>query len=298
MDYVDAEDSYLPAALAFPRPIDWFSGSVGNLTLARIIGVDTPRSWIQLHVVLVAAAIAAGLILASRARLTDRATTVLVLFSATATPALLWSVGRYDPLTYVGACLIVLVPSRSSAVLGALVMALGNPEQAVVACAALLILSGASAFRDWRRVALTALATSGTVWLAVQLWLSLNGVGRSRLTVLPEYLGASLHRAMDNPATFAWSWLGVGWLLVLALLVVSPGWSRLWIGASVIGLPALATVLTLDGARVYGMAVLPAYLVAGCHLFRAMTRDSARSAAIGLYAILWIITPVLASPAG
>jgi hypothetical protein len=203
------------------------------------------------------------------------------------------SLGKYDVITFLGAVVFALSRSLPGALLGALIMASGNPEQAVVAAAALLLLSFASEFRQFRQRSSIALGGALAIWALVQLWFASSGMQTGRLQLLPEYLSESIARVVAYPGTALWSWLNAGWLVVLALILVVSGASRKWIAGSLVLVPGLATIITADGDRVFGLIVLPAYLTAGAWLGRTVLNDPrSHPQLVGAFACALLILPV------
>jgi len=90
-----------------------------------------------------------------------------------------------------------------------------------------------------------------------------------------------------------WSWLGVGWLVMLTSLLLVSRKSRLWVLAGLVLIPGLATVVTADGGRVFGLVVLPAYLYALVSLGRSLSLHQPEGRTIvGAFVLLIIILPV------
>ena len=294
---------FLPASQALPQPTGYFSSSLGNLLLARALGIDDVSRWMALHIVLMAAAIGLALLLvllpgregATRDR-QGQAAMVLVLLASSALHTLPGSIGMYDPVTFAGGSLLVLGRSRVLRGLGLVVMCLGNPEQATLASVCLLVLSLHPAARHWRRTGIVAVGLSATWLVVMQAWLATGGAG-SRIVVLPYLLGQSVSATLANPALVIWLWLGCGWLIVGALLAWSRGRDRWVVALALIIIPTLVTLVTVDGARVFGMVTLPAFLVAGgiCWTYLSDV-ERIRRASAGAFLMLLVLLP--ASGAG
>ena len=116
-------------------------------------------------------------------------------------------------------------------------------------------------------------------------------VGRPQL--IAEYLGESISRVVAYPGSAVWSWLNAGWLLVFLIVLAVTKASRTWVIASLVILPALATVITADGGRVFGMIVLPAYLIAAVWFGRQTLEKSENSKAlIGAFVLALLVLPI------
>lgn len=287
---------YLPASQALPTATGYFSSSIGNLVLARLLGIDSVTGWLVLHGVLVALAIGLALVLAGCTDLAPRNVMVLVLLSSSAMNALTGSIGIYDPVTFAGGILLVLGPRPWARGAGVLLLCLGNPEQAIVASVCLLVISLHPLAVQWRRTALMATGFSAVAWAAMQAWLMSSGAG-SRVAVLPYLLGRSIETTMSSPPVILWSWLGCGWLIVLVLVTGTAGRARWALVISLLALPGSVTMITVDGARVFGLVVLPAFLVAAGLCWRQFAEQQrVRQVAIGVLIALLILLP--ASTAG
>jgi len=268
------QEAYLPGAQEFPQAVGYYSASFGQVIMAYGLGVTTTTQWVVLHAVLIAIALGVAFYLISKAGPERRSFIILVLASATATSSLFVSIGKYDVITYLGAVLLALARTLPGAAVGALIMVSGNPEQAVVASLALVFLSLAPAFSDLRLRGLVAGAIAGTAWFGVQTWFRFSEMETGRAELLLEYLGQSLSQVIVSPGTSLWSWLNAGWLLVVFMTLSAPRSSMKWIIAGLVVIPGLATIVTADGARVFGLIVLPAYVIAALRFARAFRPDS------------------------
>jgi len=287
------QEAYLPGAQEFPQAVGYFSASFGQVVIASGLGITTTTQWVILHVVLIVIALGVAFYLISKEDTEQRSFMILVLASATATSSLFVSIGKYDVITYLGAVIVALSRTLPGASVGALIMASGNPEQALVASAAMLALSVAPEFRKLRFRALSVAAVAASAWFAVQVWFRASGVESSRLSILTEYLGESVARVMAYPGMALWSWMGVGWLIVLASLFVVARTSRTWILIALVVIPGIATLITADGGRVFGLVVLPAYLSALVTLGRSLDlRQPEGRGLIGAFVLSLMILPV------
>lgn len=289
---VNVRDAYLPAARALPRPAGYFSASLGNLALVRLLGVDTVSAWLALHTVLLVVAVVSCIWVVSRNPVWLPTNYAMLLVGALALSAgLTVSIGKYDVLTFFGGVLLVSVKRRSSAVVAAMVMALGNPEQAVVASLCLLILTLAPVAERWRRRAFLGLGVALVVWVLVQVWFLSSGQLGNRLTVIPRWFLKSLQARWTEGAFGLWSWYGVMWLIVLVVLVAWTGRARWAAAVALVALRGLVTTVTVDGARVFALCALPAALVAAAKVFQG-ARPASVDAAVGLLLVLFLICPV------
>lgn len=282
---------YLPASQALPSASGYYSSSIGNLALARLLGIETVTGWLVLHGALVVLAVALAIVLAHRSAVAPMNVLVLALLAASATNVLPGSIGIYDPVTYAGAVLTALAKPAWLRCLGVVIMCLGNPEQALVASICLLVLSLHPSARQWRRMAASAVGITAVAWLIAQLWIMSSGAG-SRVVVLPYLLGRSFEVTLADPWGVMWTWLGCGWLIVLALIAANRGRDRWVLLVALVALPAAVTLVTVDGARVFGLVVLPAFLVAAGMCWRDLAAtDRLRQACVGAFIVLLVLLP-------
>jgi hypothetical protein len=288
----NVRERLLPASGALPLPVDWYSASFGNLAVARAFGITDLGPWILLHAAIVAIAFATGAVLASRLSGIPRGASWLFLASTTAVATALLTIGKYDAITLFGAFLFVLARSHWLALTGVVVMAAGNPEQTVVAVLGLLAISFVDELRQWRWRALRGLVLAVLMWFGVQFWMLTNGVSGSRLTLLSVWLNDSLDRVARNPLGELWSWFGIAWVVVASVLFLTTGRSRWQLATGLILVPGLVTILTADGARVFGLVSLPALVAVAMHLWRSgAVRESSKNVVVGSYLLAWIAIP-------
>jgi len=288
------QEAYLPGAMEFPSAVGYFSGSFGQAAVASLLGVTTTTQWVGLHILLITTALGTAFWFVWRAGPETRSILILALASATATASLFASIGKYDVITYLGAVVFALAKTAPVSIVGAIIMASGNPEQAVVAAVAVLVLSFATEFRSLRARALVAVMVTAVIWAIVQIWFASSGMGVGRIQLLPEYLAGSLARVIASPGNEIWSWLNSGWLLVVLALFAVSRLSRKWLIAALILLPGLVTVITADGARVFGSVVLAGYLIVAlwfCHT--QPWRMEKRETATGIAVIAVVVLPVV-----
>ena len=293
------QEAYLPGVQEFPQAAGYFSASFGQVIIAHGLGLTTTTQWIVVHVVLIAVALGVAFYLISRADPERRSFMILVLASATATSSLFVSIGKYDVVTFLGAVGLALARTLPGALVGALVMASGNPEQAIVATAALCVLSVSSEFRDLRSRAVGGLLLAGLLWVLVQIWFQATNMSGGRLQLLPEYLAESISRVISYPGSAFWSWLNAGWVFLVLFALMAGRRQWIWIVISLLVVPATATVITADGGRVFGSIVLPAYLVTGLWFGRRVFRDMQNQRALtGATVSLVVLLPITVTGPG
>jgi len=286
------QEAYLPGSLLFPDPAGYYSASFGQVLFANAFQLTNTTMWIAAHIALTLIVIGMALWLINRNFSADRSFMLLILAATTSMATVMISIGKYDIFTFAGGLLLILARSNWAVVLGALLLASGNPEQAILASLSLLVLSRSDVFGKYRTRSVIALSVSILAWISVQIWFWSAGLSTGRLALVSEYLGESLSNLLTAPLQEIWSWLGVGWVIVLAALILMKGKERIILAVALIAIPAAATVITADGARVFGAIVLPSFLALGIWLVTTKIQVSRYSKqAVGLFLILLILLP-------
>ncbi len=285
-------DAYLPAAQALPSPSGYFSASVGNLLVARLVGVESAHSWVVLHLALIGLALLASFVVASRGAVVQPTNYgILIVAVMAGAVGMTTTVGKYDPLTFAGAFVLAFASSHTIAAAGALLMAVGNPEQAAVASLGLLVLTFATRHSRMRSRAWLALVVSGGAVALVNVWFLAFGQMGNRATLIPGWLAKSLELRWSEGFAGVWSWYGVGWLLVAAALMGLRGTDR-WVAVvALVVIPTCVTLVTVDGARVFALTALPAFAVAVSPVF-ADSAERGRFAYLGALVLLFLLLPL------
>ena len=288
----NVQEAYLPASIEFPEPRGYFSASFGQVGITSVLGISTTTNWVVLHLVATIATLTIACWMAIRTTRAERSLSLLIVAAATASSTLLIGIGKYDVLTVLGAFILILSKRTPGAAFGALIMASGNPEQAMLGALGLLILSMTRNFKDFRTRATLALLISVTSWLLVQWWFLTNNMDSGRLSLVRAFLAESLGRFTSSPELAILSWYGAGWIIVLASLALIGRGSRWPLLVSLILIPGVASLITADGARVFAPIALPSFLAVG--LWLASTKispSSYRTEAVGSFIILLLIVP-------
>ena len=289
---MNVRDAYLPASKALPEPTGYFSASIGNLVLARAFGVETVNQWIVLHFILLIFVILTTCLLVHRHQLVHPGILIIFIFSLSSISSLTGSLGIYDPVTFLGGIILILARKSHFSLLGAVIMSLGNPEQSILACLILLVLSKIQYFVEWRRRALNGLIIACVIYLLIQSWMILHGLVINRVTALPYFLELSLKNFVSSPFSNLWTWFGIAWFIVISLVAYFPRRERFLLIISILGIPSFVTVITADGARVFSLIVLPSLLVIGIWFWKNYSsRVEDINAGVGLFLVLWISIP-------
>jgi hypothetical protein len=286
------QEAYLPGSLEFPNPAGYYSASFGQVIFANSLGLSNTALWVAAHVFLTVVALSLAAWFALRSDPKVQSYLLILVAAATATSAILISLGKYDVFLYMGAILLILSRSNWTAIVGAVLLASGNPEQAIVASLSLLLISFSRPLSGYRSRALIALSVSIVGWILVQIWFMNSDIGFGRLSLITEFLGESLGNFLVDPLQYIWSWFGVGWILVLGALTLMKGKDRIPVVLGLVVLPALATVVTADGARVFAAISLPAFLVVGIWMVKEKVEPSRYAKqSVGLFLALLVLLP-------
>jgi hypothetical protein len=286
------QDAYLPASQALPKPTGYFSASLGNLILAKIFKINSVESWIILHLIILIITFAIILWIVYRSTQTDQSILILMIFSLTSFSTLPGSIGKYDVITFFGGVLLVLSTKTSTSVLAISIMALGNPEQAILASVCLFVLSLNKVFDFCKSKAKLSMSVSILIYLVIQGWMLSNSMVSNRITLIPYYLNLSISNFVNSPLNTLWFWMGIGWITILTVIFYFDGKERMKILGSLILIPATATILTVDGARVYGLIILPSFMVVSIWAANKVIKEAGNiNFIIGSYFLLWIILP-------
>jgi hypothetical protein len=286
-------DAYLPASVALPQPIGYFSASLGNLIIGKLLGIDSVSSWVVLHIFLLLICLAIVSILILKSDLAPRAAMVVIVAAVPVTSTLFSTIGRYDVITFLGAITLGLSRHKVGIFAGALIMSLGNPEQAILALICLLFISNVTELQVSKRLYKIGLALSLFLYLGIQVWMITGGVVANRISLLPYWLGLSLSNFLNAPFNSLWSWYGFFWFLVIIAFLSMKGPNRKWLLVSLLMIPGVATLITADGVRVFSLIVLPSLLVCCIWIIKRFVNNQYDlELFLGLLIILWVMIPI------
>lgn len=268
---------HIEAAFDLPRPLDEYRGpSVLTPLVMRALGqADSVTSWQVVFTALTVGVmvIAAAMIIARFDR-HDQRVFVAVALAASALPVvMLVRISHYDVWLLGGAVILALGRQPATAALGGALMGLTNLEQSVVAIAtfaAVGYLLGA----DIRRRAALAFAVVVGVFALLRLWyLAYDVPWPSRSDLFGSRLEQSLDGFFGSIHVQVYSWFSAAWLTVIAVV------QRWRVLAALIALPALSTMTTLDGTRVFVACVMPAFLLVIIHAAETLPAERLRAIA-------------------
>jgi hypothetical protein len=235
----------IPAAKALPKFVDFYSGSVGDLILAKIFHTYTRLSWMGLHSTLTLVCVVVIIVLGNN--VSPELTRILLLSQIVT--LMLQEIGFYDVITILGSVVIAFgIEYRFIVIVGTFVMASGNPQQAWVSSVCILFLC----FTTYRYKAMIwnsifCFLTSSVLLVLNFAWSS----GHGRETYLsPEIVKHAIRNFVFAIPYSIISFLGV---VIIVLILV---WkdlaviSKIGILVSIIIIPSIASAIALDGSRV------------------------------------------------
>jgi len=255
---------FLDVAANWPSGSSWDS-SIGWILLPTQIGLSNSPAWSLMWATL-ACATAAFTVYQARKLFTDgRARILLAGLAASAVPTLLLTrLGYYDEMLVIGGLLMAL-SRRWCWVLGVGLMALANPELALVASISfgLVALGYRRRWTLWRAVSLFGISVLCIGLVRVAQMVHDTPTQESRIELLSSNLGASLDSNVQwLPTTLGTVYAG-GWLLVLLLILTPTGvLGRSLVGLGLVIVPVTAMLVTLDGTRVAVAVSGASYVVA------------------------------------
>ena len=250
---VTVRTSDLPeASVQFPKPVNPLSVNVLDNVLLKMISQSSPYFLVASFMFLVMASALLPLMIRNftgGARNSGR----IALIFAVSWPLLLadfsW-LGIGNAALPIFVVLFTLGRQWLIVGVGLIGWTLTHPEQAFAGSLSLLLLSFASEFAYWRKRAAVAVVVTGLTFVAGALWLANAGLG-GRAGMLPETALVGFTGFLRNDFVGICSWWGLWWLAVIALLIGLRGSSRIWLVSSLVLVPGLFTIITLDGTRVF-----------------------------------------------
>ncbi len=237
----------------FPVPTDSASAlSYGTRTVARVLGWEFPST----NVVITAVGTVAVIVLIcwwlrpSRFGVDGRLLLLIILLGPIG--AIVFSyIGGHDVWMIGGGVLLGLRGARYRwAVVGTVVMVLGNPEQTVVATFVLALASLTPWLASRLRQSILALCVALMAFGFLSMYAQVSGV-TGRTGYLTTYLGNSLYNFGANLPLSLFAALGISWIMLGWLMVRSNWKARVILGLAVVAIPLAVTAVTLDQTRVF-----------------------------------------------
>lgn len=268
-----------PEPLAsFPVPQPTASAlSYGSRTAAKVLGWEFPDSYVLITtVVTVMAVVVLGFILRPGRLGVDGRLLALVIVLGPIGQVLFTHIGGHDAWVLLGGLVLGLLGARIWwSLAGAILMVLGNPEQALLATACLLALTWTPWMRARRVSSLAAFASAFLLFLVLSGYAFVSGVP-NRSGYLTMYLGSSLYNFGANLPLSFYAALGIVWVVLVWALMRVTWSSRVILVASLVLVPLLFTAITMDQTRVFvgiSCAAVAAFLIEAVPRMRVEAED-------------------------
>jgi hypothetical protein len=254
-------ESFVQALDDFPNISAYWRTSLLPLVLAKYLGVESSTGWVLLHLAATVAVIAGAAFLFLRCLEVDDALLAFGLFLLSPIGTVLFGdIGFYDVWVIGGAIVLVLGRSSPVRILGALILLGGNFE---LGCVALLAYSVWTLSLDdrsrFRQTVIESALASGVIYGLLMIVYRNAPDPDSRGEWLLDQAKGSIVSAVNVLPLLLFSFFGLLWLLVARYVSGrSSNGSRVWAFLGLVAIPALFTILTLDGTRVFVSIAAPA----------------------------------------
>lgn len=247
----------------FPEAKYYVSESFGPLLLGKLLNLNTDFKWSTLYLITTLSFIFVVNIWVIR-EFKIKGILILGLFSISPYAInLLIAIGHYDLFTIIGWTLYsyAVYKNKSKFRKCALLLAIsGNPEQALLSSAGLFLLSLRSYQLKERNKFKTDLILTLIIFAVVQIWLIFFGAGGRVLLVILYLAKSTTFFAQMFPNSFT-SLYGIFWPFVIFYILKEPNIRSKTINfISLIALPLFATIIAVDGTRVFSCISLPILL--------------------------------------
>lgn len=247
-------NALIPEPLSnYPTPPSTFSStSYGLRTLAWLLRMDYPGSYVVLGLIITAITLGFIAWAVPRVSQPDDSRIILVLILlGPITLILLNNIGRHDVLMILGGSILGLLGRNWIwALVGVMIMVLGNPEQSIVATVLLLSLTSMPQLRAWRAGAGLAVGVSALASITLGLWAHSVGV-ESRIGFITGLLGNSIYQFFGNFPLSVYAGYGIVWVVVIWVMRQASTSLRWLIGFALLAIPFAMTAITLDQTRVF-----------------------------------------------
>jgi len=247
----------------FPKARYYVSESFGPLIIGKIFQLNTWQRWSNFYLIITLLFIFFGIfLLISKLHQTGVLLSIVFSVSPIATTVLA-QVGHYDLFTIIG-WLVYIVAFRINKKLlritGLTIAISGNPTQSLISIICLFLLSKVyERETDLKILTKDFLYTLIFFWV-IQSWLIYYDVS-SRLLILPLYIVKSSTFVLQTFPNSISSLYGILWMFIFyCLFIIKDKNKKIQFGLAVIIFPFLATLLAVDGTRVFACISIPIFL--------------------------------------
>ena len=291
-------ETYLEGSLAFPNLTYFYKSSLAMPLIAQALSLDTTDHWIIAYGLIAIAFIFVFLIgvRASKYEVNKKLLVTLFFFSQLQV-IVFTEIGKFDLFLIMGATCLILFDGNTTKLFGALLMTMGNFEQAIAAFFVLTIYSLSSDNNLKTRKIL--LITSSAALIQFYLLNKAYGKwtfsdGDSRFNWLLENGTRHFKANISSFPLLMFSGYGIIWTLVIITILRSS--SILNFSCHVISLviiPFALTMTTFDGTRVWVIVTAPLTL----HLIRYFSALKAeiygKKIFVSIVLAIGLLTPAL-----
>ena len=247
----------------FPKARYYVSESFGPLIIGKIFQLNTWQRWSNFYLIITLLIIFFGIfLLISKLHQVGLLLTMALSVSPFAT-TILAQIGHYDSFTIFG-WLIYIIAFRSNKkflrVAGLLIAISGNPTQTLISIICVLLLSKVYQRNTDQKIFAKDFLFVIIFYGFIQSWLTYYEVS-SRLLILPLYVVKSFTFLLQTFPNSISSLYGILWIYIFYCLLMINGKKRKiqFLLATII-FPFLATLLAVDGTRVFACISFPIFL--------------------------------------
>jgi hypothetical protein len=268
------------------------SSVLTNLITKMIIQFHLPQeTWWAIGFV-VTASMLIGLWSQSQALKEWRRPTLILVCLSPAFVISMTTIGHYDLISISGMLLVVSTRKQHWILIGAMLAVVGNPEQSLVAAIALAVLVWGLGYDRFKRSSVTYIGVAVIGFVSTQIWQRASGSTGTRLFLLTDNLGDSLHKFFAIWPLAIYSWLGPLWIIVVIAVVGLNKRQAVFATVAVIAIPAIASIVTTDGTRVFVVTGLASLIVLTKFAFETRwSRTPPSAALLGLLVVALLIFP-------
>jgi hypothetical protein len=291
-------ETYLEESLSFPNMTSFFKSSLVMPLITKALSIDTTNYWILVYGLIVLSFISVLLIGIRTAKHQLNKKLIITLFFFSQLQVIVFTeIGKFDLFLIMGATCLILFDGNTVKLVGALLMTMGNFEQAIAAFFVLIIysLSSDNDLKTRRMLSITSIAVVVQFCflnIAYGKW-SFNG-GDSRYNWLAENGVRYFKSNISSLPTLLYSGYGIIWILVIITILRSSSILNLSLHfICLVMIPFVLTMTTFDGTRVWVIITAPLTL----HLIRIFSAEKAeifgRKIFVSIVFLIGMLTPAL-----
>ena len=243
----------------FPNPVSYASSNILPISLLNIFNIQTIDSWAIFFGTLNFSLVFITFVsIQLKGNELKNFYSVLVVVAPIST-LLAGNIGLMDYFLCLSWCLFFFGPKRINT-FSALLVSLSSPEQALVSFLAITVLERSVGKSLTGRNTKFFIVQSFCIVIASNLWLLFNHVPARSWLLVRNFVYSIGSFVRDFPNLFL-SGYGPFWILVLLFIFRLQKNSKYYAAVSLILIPTLFTLFTLDGSRVFILITFPLVLM-------------------------------------